>query len=105
MNILSRKSNFIKNADEKQEQTMLWANQNKQLKYTHCRITQIEELLNEQIRKKISRDKFTRKIINEINKHLKIKVPKKLLFLINKTKDEKAHTTMQTMSKKQIKKT
>ena len=50
--ILSRKSDFIKNADEEQEQTMLQANQNRQLKYVHCRIIRTKKSLNEQIKKK-----------------------------------------------------
>ena len=59
---------------------MLWVNQKKQLKYIHCWITQIEEFLNEQIRKKISQDRFTRKIIKKIEKHFEMKVVKKLLL-------------------------
>ena len=59
---------------------MLQTNENEQLKYVHCRITQTKEFLNEQIRKKISRNKFTKKIVNEINKHFKMKITKKLLL-------------------------
>ena len=36
--------------------------------------------MNEQIRKKISRNRFTKKIINKINKHFEIKITKKLLL-------------------------
>src|SRR5436190_20263330 len=59
---------------------MLQANQEKQLKYIHCQITQIKKFLNKQIKKKISQDRFTKKIIREIEKHLKMKVAKKLLL-------------------------
>ena len=59
---------------------MLQTNQNKQLKYAHCRITQMKELLNEQIKKKILQDRFTKRIINKINEYSKMKVTKKLLL-------------------------
>ena len=78
--ILSRRSDFIKKVSEKQEQTILQANQNKQLKYAHCRIIQTEKFLNEQIRKEISKNKFTKKIIKKINKYFKMKIMKKLLL-------------------------
>ena len=35
---------------------------------------------NEQIRKEISRNKFTKKIVNKINKYFEIKVTEKLLL-------------------------
>ena len=44
--ILNKKSDFIKNINEKQEQTMLQINQNKQLEYTHCRIIRTGKFLN-----------------------------------------------------------
>ena len=59
--ILSRRSDFIKKAEEKQEQTMLQENQNEQLEYAHCRITWIKKSLNKQIRKKTAQDRFTKK--------------------------------------------
>src|SRR5438034_10264303 len=59
---------------------MLQANQEEQLEYTHCQVIQIKKLLNKQIKKKISQDRFTKKIIRKIKKHLKIKVAKKLLL-------------------------
>ena len=80
IDILNRRSDFIKKKNKEQKQIMLWANQNEQLEYTHCRIIWTEEFLNEQIRKKISRNKFTKKIINKINKHFEMKITKKLLL-------------------------
>ena len=54
--------------------------QKKQLKYTHCWVTQIEEFLNKQIKKKILWNKFTKKIIKKIEEYFKMKVIKKLLL-------------------------
>src|SRR6266536_1495121 len=59
---------------------MLQTNQEKQLEYIHCQLTQIKEFLNEQIKKKTSQDRFTKKIIKKIKKHLKIKIAEKLLL-------------------------
>ena len=59
---------------------MLQANQKKQLEYAHYWVTQIEEFLNKQIRKEISQDKFTKKIIKKIKKHSEMKVAEKLLL-------------------------
>ena len=59
-NILSRRSDFIKEVSEKQEQTVLQANQDKQLEYAHCRIIRTKKFLNEQIKKKILQDRFTK---------------------------------------------
>ena len=52
-------SDFVKREIKEEKQTMLQTNHKKQLKYVHCQIIQNEELLNEQIKKKISWDKFT----------------------------------------------
>ena len=78
--ILSRKLDLIKKETEQKKQAMLQTNREKQLKYIHYQIIQIEEFLNEQIKKKISQDKFTKKIIRKIEKHLKIRIIKKLLL-------------------------
>src|SRR5436190_22560424 len=59
---------------------MLQTNKQEQLKYTHCQIIQIEKFLNKQIKKKISQDKFTKKIIRKIEKHSEMKIVKKLLL-------------------------
>ena len=59
---------------------MLQTNEKKQLKYIHCQIIQIKKLLNKQIKKKISWDRFTKKIIKKIKKHFKIKIAEKLLL-------------------------
>ena len=59
---------------------MLQINKEKQLKYIHYQITQIEESLNKQIKKEISQDRFTQKIIKKIKKHFEIKITKKLLL-------------------------
>ena len=59
---------------------MLQTNKEEQLEYAHCWITQVKKFLNEQIRKEISRNKFTKKIINEINKYSEMKIMKKLLL-------------------------
>ena len=59
---------------------MLQANEKKQLKYIHCQIIWIKEFLNKQIKKKISQDRFMKKIIKEIEEYFKIKVAKKLLL-------------------------
>src|SRR5204863_7089597 len=55
-------------------------NKEKQLEYIHCQIIKIEELLNEQIKKKILQDRFMQKIIKKIKKHSEMKVVKKLLL-------------------------
>ena len=57
--ILSRKSDLIKKKIEQKKQAMLQINKKKQLKYIHYQITQIEESLNKQIKKKILQNKFT----------------------------------------------
>ena len=59
---------------------MLQINHEKQLEYAHCQIIWVEKLLNKQIKKKISQDKFTQKLIREIKKHLKMKIMKELLL-------------------------
>src|SRR5437773_10139378 len=59
---------------------MLQTNQEKQLEYAHCQLIQIKKLLNEQIKKKTSQDRFTKKIIKKIKEHFKMKVVKKLLL-------------------------
>src|SRR5947207_14441194 len=59
---------------------MLQTNQEKQLEYVHCQIIQIKKSLNKQIKKKISQDKFTKKIIRKIKKHSEMKIIKKLLL-------------------------
>ena len=59
---------------------MLQTNQEKQLEYTHCQVTQTEELLNKQIKKEISWDRFTKKIIRKIKKYSEMKIVKKLLL-------------------------
>ena len=59
---------------------MLQTNQEKQLEYVHCQIIQIEEFLNKQIKKKISQDRFMKKIIKKIKEHSEIKIAKKLLL-------------------------
>ena len=59
---------------------MLQTNEEEQLKYIHCQITQIEKSLNKQIKKEILQEIFTKKIIREIEKHFKMKVMKKLLL-------------------------
>ena len=46
----------------------------------YCQITQIKKLLNKQIKKKISQNKFIKKLIKKIEKHFKIKITKKLLL-------------------------
>ena len=51
--ILNRKSDFIKREIEQKKQTMLQTNKKKQLEYVYYHTTQIEEFLNEQIKKKI----------------------------------------------------
>ena len=78
--ILSRRSDFVKKEIKEKEQIMLQANQEKQLEYAHYWLIQIKELLNKQIKKKTSWDKFTKKIIKKIKKHSKMKVIKKLLL-------------------------
>ena len=78
--ILSRRSDFIEKKAEKEKQTILQINQEEQLEYAHCQITWIEEFLNEQIKKKTSWDRFTKKIIKKIEEHFKMKVAKKLLL-------------------------
>ena len=78
--ILSRKSDFIKKKTEEKKQTMLQTNQEKQLEYVHCQIIQIKKFLNKQIKKKISQNRFTWKIIKKIEKHSEMKVMKKLLL-------------------------
>ena len=72
----------IINADASERAMKAWLqiNQEEQLEYAHCQLTQIEELLNKQIKKKTSQDRFTKKIIKKIKKHFKIKVVKKLLL-------------------------
>ena len=59
---------------------MLQTNKKKQLKYAHCQIIQIEELLNKQIKKKISQNKFTKRIIRKIKEHSEMKITEKLLL-------------------------
>ena len=59
---------------------MLQKNKKKQLEYIHCQIIQIEKFLNEQIKKKISQDRFTKKIIRKIEKYSEMKIVKKLLL-------------------------
>ena len=59
---------------------MLWTNKKKQLEYAHCWIIQIEEFLNKQIKKKISQNKFMKKIIKKIKKLSEMKIVKKLLL-------------------------
>ena len=78
--ILNRKSDFIKEKIKQEKQTMLQTNKEKQLKYTHCQIIQIKKLLNKQIKKKISQDRFTKKIIKKIKKYSEMKIIKKLLL-------------------------
>ena len=78
--ILSRRSDFIRKETEEKNQTMLQTNQEEQLEYVHCWIIKIEEFLNKQIKKKISWDRFTKKIIRKIEKYFEMKVTKKLLL-------------------------
>ena len=73
---------------------MLQANQKKQLEYVHCQPTQIKKFLNKQIKKKISQNKLTKKIIKKIKKYSEMKVTKKLLFSANETESEKTYLIM-----------
>ena len=78
--ILNRRSDFVKKKIEKKEWAMLQINQKKQLEYVHCQPTQIKKFLNKQIKKKISQNKLTKKIIKKIKKYSEMKVTKKLLL-------------------------
>ena len=78
--ILSRRSDFVKRKAEQKEQTMLQTNKKKQLEYVYYHTTQIEEFLNEQIKKKISQNRFMKKIIRKIEEHFEMKITKKLLL-------------------------
>ena len=78
--ILSRRSDFVKEEIEEKKQAMLQINQEKWLEYAHCWLISSEELLNEQIKKKTSWDRFMKKIIEKIEKHSEMKIIKKLLL-------------------------
>ena len=77
---MNKRSDFVREESEEKKQIMLQANQEEQLEYAHCQLTQIKKSLNEQIKKKTSQDKFMKKIIKKIEEHSEMKVVKKLLL-------------------------